>query len=100
MATAWTNSDGSGGGLIHGSLALWVSIPSSHVSMGDGDGTWAFRLVALSTVAARKQWYLGAIIGPHSHDKDNGGNGPWTSAWLDSSTRLGGLDKGQSNRCR
>ena len=36
MATAWTDGDGSGGGSNHGSLVLWVSIPSSRVSMGDG----------------------------------------------------------------
>ena len=66
MATAWTDSVGSGGGSNHGSLALWVSIPSSRVSMGNGDCAWALLLVALLVVAAGKQWYLGAIIGPHS----------------------------------
>ena len=100
LATAWAIGDGSSGGSNHGSLALWASIPSSCVIMGDGDGAWAFLLVASLAVAARKQLYLGTIIGPHSHGKDSSVNGPWTSAWLDSLTWLGGLDKGPSNRCR
>ena len=98
IATAWTDGDGSGGGSNHGSLALWVSTPRLRVIVGDGDGAWAFLLVTLLAVAVGKQWYLGAIMGPHSHGEESSGNGPWTSAWLDSSTWLGGPDKG--DRCR
>jgi hypothetical protein len=45
------------------------------VSVGDCNGAWALLLVALTVVTVGRQWFLGTIIGPHSRDKDSGGNG-------------------------
>ena len=51
--------------------------------MGDGDGAWALFLVALMVVTVGIQWFIGTIIGPHSCEEDNSGNGAWAFAWLD-----------------